>query len=94
MHQSDVAVFVRGEDGDSVKVITVSADGGVHEAVIDNSVSLNPSRRRHGLRISFWCEHCSYELSEEEKERGARSDSVPDLAIFQEKGITYIQWVD
>lgn len=78
LHQTDVAVFGRHEDEDQVKVVTVT-ESGAHEAEIANSLSLNPSPRRHGVRISFWCEHCE--------------DTVPDLAIYQHKGETFIEWV-
>jgi len=92
LHQTDVAIFHRVEDGDQVKVTTITEDG-VHEAVIANDVSLNPSSRRHGLRISFWCEHCDGGLTDEERENGVTSNQVPDLAIYQHKGITFIEWV-
>ena len=37
----------------------------------------NPSSRRQGLRIGFWCETC---------------DQQPSLTIAQHKGVTYVQW--
>lgn len=37
----------------------------------------NPSVRRDGLLVSFDCESC---------------DAEPELAIFQHKGVTYIEW--
>jgi hypothetical protein len=76
LHQTDVAVFGRNEDDDQVRVTTVT-ENGVHEATIANNLSLNPSPRRYGLRISFWCEIC---------------EKTPDLAIYQHKGETYIEW--
>ena len=94
LHQTDVAIFHRDDDADQVKVTTVSDGGDVHEAVIANNVSLNPSRRRYGLRISFWCEHCDGGLTDEERENGVTSHNVPDLAIYQHKGNTHIVWVD
>jgi hypothetical protein len=78
LHQTDVAVFGRVEDEDQVRVTTVT-EKGTHEAVITNDLSLNPSPRRYGLRISFWCEHC---------------EQVPDLGIYQHKGNTFIEWMD
>lgn len=94
LHQTDVAVFTRHDDADQVKVTTVSDNGEVHEAVIANNVSLNPSPRRYGLRISFWCEHCDGGQTDEERENGVTSNKVPDLAIYQHKGNTFIEWVD
>lgn len=37
----------------------------------------NPSSQREGLLIKFWCEGC---------------DSEPELAIYQHKGYTLINW--
>ena len=37
----------------------------------------NPSCRRDGLLISFECENCSAD---------------PELAIYQHKGTTYVEW--
>jgi hypothetical protein len=91
LHQGGVAIFEREEDADQVKVVTVSG-GAVHEATIANNVSLNPSPRRYGLRISFWCEHCSGAGTDEEREHGA-GNKIPDLAIYQHKGETFIEWM-
>lgn len=87
LHQSDVAVFNRDEDADQVRVTTVRHDG-VDEAIISEDLSLNPSPRRYGLRISFWCEHCDGGPDEDTTKK------VPDLAIYQHKGQTFIEWVD
>ena len=37
----------------------------------------NPSSRRHGLAIRFWCEHC---------------DVISELTVAQHKGITMVEW--
>lgn len=87
LHQTDVAVFLRHEDEDQVKVVTVTDSA--HEAVIANNISLNPSPRRYGLRISFWCEECDGGATDDEP-----SNRVPDLAIYQHKGETYIEWLE
>ena len=53
-----------------------------HEGVrVSNSpsdVSGNPSGRRHGMTIRFYCELCP---------------STPNLAIYQHKGTTYVKWM-
>lgn len=74
LHHDLVEVFECKED----------ATHGVHVAVannkatIDTSLEGNPSARRHGLKINFWCEGC-----------GAK----PVLSISQHKGITYVDFV-
>ena len=71
LHHNTVDVFECGEDANHGVHVTV-ADG---QAVINGSLSGNPSSRRHGLNIYFWCEGCS-------------AKSV--LSISQHKGATLI----
>ena len=46
-------------------------------ATVDTSVTGNPSRRRHGLKIYFWCEGCS---------------SKSELSVSQHKGVTSVNF--
>lgn len=84
LHQDRVEVWNRPED----------ADEGTHVVVVNDSVgvdpdmSKNPSRRRQGLSIEFFCEHCSC------NEKGNLDDKRYVLDIVQHKGTTYVSWKD
>ena len=63
---------------------TDSEDGpGTHAKVFEGEITVNrrmaenPSDRRSGLTIDFWCEHC---------------DGIMRLNIAQHKGSTNIAW--
>jgi len=73
LHHDKVEIFECEEDANS-GVHVVVCDG---RAVIDNSLAGNPSERRHGLRIHFWCEGCQVR-------------SV--LTIVQHKGSTFVKF--
>jgi hypothetical protein len=76
LHHGKVEVFERNEDAENGIHVTVRG----MKAIVDNDLSGNPSIRRDGVKISFWCEHC---------------DKTTVLAIFQHKGTTYYeQWVE
>lgn len=77
LHQSDVTVFSRDEDAQKVRVTHVMEDGTITSASVPSEQANNPSSRRHGMQLYFWCESC------EEK---------PVMAIFQHKGVTFIGW--
>lgn len=47
------------------------------DSVDEISGTNNPSIRRDGLLIKFECEFCAAD---------------PELAVFQHKGITYVEW--
>jgi len=64
-------VFGEGEDGPS-QCVSVSLHGDVS---ITQNAAANPSARRHGLRISFWCEQCGTPTA---------------MTIAQHKGATYV----
>jgi hypothetical protein len=88
LHHTNVMVFNCGEDAEKAHLTSVLEDGAeaiVTVAKVNNNTSLNPSPRRHGLLIDFWCETCG----------GAGPDKEPEtitLAIFQHKGCTYMNW--
>ncbi|NKD15262.1 MULTISPECIES: hypothetical protein [Aeromonas] len=69
LHHDKVEVFECGEDAEHGVHVTIS-DG---KAVMDTSLAGNPSARRHGLSVHFWCEGC---------------DAKPVLSISQHKGNT------
>ena len=101
LHQLHVEIFSRplGEDGESECVV-------VHGASANREAgTYNPSGRRDGLLIYFWCEGCSagwppidqisYDLREEYSKTGYfdKEYHLPlALAIYQHKGRTYIEW--
>jgi hypothetical protein len=75
LHHECVETFSREDDATtglhvSVEKLSVSTD---------NNVSANPSPRRDGVKIRFWCELC----------RGK-----PTLEIIQHKGCTYMSWCE
>lgn len=74
LHHGKVHVHNRDrEDGDTTK-ITVS---GLKSKRRTTGGGGNPSGRRDGVVIDFWCEHCT---------------AKPQLCIAQHKGLTYIGW--
>lgn len=73
LHQDRVEVFERGED-DKLGVHVV-VEG--LRAIIDTDLKGNPSARRDGLAIRFWCESC---------------DARPVLTIAQHKGSTLVEF--
>lgn len=76
LHHDHVDVFFRptGEDGPSHR-LAINAETG------DNSLhayhaETNPSARRHGMTVWFWCEHCKADVY---------------MTIAQHKGLTLIE---
>ena len=80
LHHDGIRYFTRGEDCDDVQIVSV---GGYEEDVSvsrrPNHGSGNPSGRRTGMVIQFYCETCPV---------------LSSLAIYQHKGTTYVEWVD
>jgi hypothetical protein len=77
LHHSRVDVYNRGED-DPFSMRTVCYGESSQSTGIKNVNSdENPSKRRDGIRIHFWCEGCK---------------ETPDLAIVQHKGNTFVYW--
>jgi hypothetical protein len=77
LHHGTVTVYVRGEDAPQVKKTVVSDDGAAATSEIADTYSGNPSCRRDGLTISFWCELCH---------------RTSELTLAQHKGQTEIAW--
>ena len=71
LHHEVVEVFERTEDAE--EGLHIKIEGGT--AITDSNLSGNPSARRHGLTVEFYCEHCK---------------ARPVLSIAQHKGTTWI----
>lgn len=74
LHHETVEIFnpvqEDAKDGLHIKVLN-------EEMHVDRALNGNPSSRRHGLTISFFCETCP---------------ARPVLCLVQHKGCTYIYW--
>ena len=94
LHQTNTTIYERSEDDDWTTVM--KQDG--HEMVVTKFPSAdthNPSYRRHGLVIDFTCENChNVGIDGKGRELPPRSSEPFHLAIFQHKGVTYIEWVE
>ena len=87
LHHYKVEVSDRGEDDEYVLYTSIrtgdypgcegSSPYSTSVKQITNTKSRNPSYRRHGLRVLFWCENCDIE---------------PELMIAQHKGCTILEW--
>lgn len=78
LHHAEVEVFTRHEDADMTLATTVGPFISTTEYVKSEDTD-NPSSRRGGIQIRFWCEICT-------------EDSY--LTIAQHKGSTYVEWKD
>jgi hypothetical protein len=77
LHHGSVRVYDRaGEDCERVAVTDV-AYGKAETAHVLSSDSGNPSLRRSGLAIAFWCEHCTVHA---------------ELTLAQHKGSSFLKW--
>lgn len=79
LHHDKITVFDREEDDEETKVTTVNCFGLTDVCFRPSLGSKNPSSRRHGLTIEFWCECCYVR---------------PVLTLAQHKGVTLIEWKD
>lgn len=84
LHHTLVEVWNRSTE-DSVTGLHARVDGDTFWH--DDRMQGNPSGRRDGIRISFWCEHCGpgYEPGDNKLESLT-------LVIVQHKGNTDIHW--
>lgn len=84
LHQYGVEVFVRhGEDGERGQHVSVDYHSG--ETTISENTTTdagNPSGRRDGIRIQFYCEQCD----------GFPEQAPIELIIEQHKGVEYTYW--
>lgn len=73
LHHDKVEIYFR-KDEDSEDGINVSIDK--NGIVKRKGMTWNPSSRRDGVRICFYCEHC---------------DKVTTLTVYQHKGNTFVR---
>lgn len=88
LHQRTVTIFNPAGDGKNTEVTCVQAHTDTSTVLITDETTSNPSRDRNGMLIEFECEHCSWDEG---------GEAVPDklvLAVYQHKGVTFVQWVD
>ncbi len=71
LHHDRIEIFDRGEDAVDGLHVTVT----YRQVKTDRNLSGNPSSRRDGLKVYFWCEHC---------------EAITVLSISQHKGTTYL----
>lgn len=87
LHQHSVLEYVRkGEDGPTLAMEL--CDLGAKIVTHENVENRNPSSRRHGMRVTFYCEHCT-----PADENGWTSRPEIELVIAQHKGFTEI-WME
>lgn len=74
LHHSYVTVYERDEeDADTGRTVSIQRD----VTVADGEMDGNPSGRRNGLKINFWCEHCIHTVT---------------LKLAQHQGATLLEW--
>ncbi len=85
LHHTDIQIYERSEDSvNGIHVLVISCDGvkqgknSDSRVIVDGNMKKNPSERRQGLRIHFYCKYCSSYLT---------------LNIAQHRGTTEIWWV-
>lgn len=71
LHQRKTDIYERGEDENSGLHVRVEGK----QSTTDGNLEGNPSGRRNGITIQFWCEGC-----------GAK----PVMSIYQHKGQTFV----
>ena len=80
LHHEDVTVYDRVYDGRENAADTKQtrvAAGKATTMVLPSKVCRNPSNRRDGIVVAFWCEDCS---------------ALSELTIAQHKGYTLTSW--
>ena len=76
LHHDGVTVFDRPEDAADTKQTRIEG-GKATTMVVPSLACRNPSNRRDGIAISFWCENCLV---------------LSELTIAQHKGCTELGW--
>lgn len=77
LHHDKVHAYSRLEEDSPRGVHATLTEGGALHTDLD--MRHNPSRRRDGMRIEFWCEDC---------------DARPWLDLYQHKGETLLCWAN
>lgn len=75
LHHGRVTLFDRRED--AAMVVCTQVDGAQVQMAMQAADAANPSERRHGLVIDFWCECCGGGF---------------ELCVAQMKGTTSLYW--
>jgi hypothetical protein len=80
LHHTRVEVFDREEDA----AVGLHTTAGAEDVRVDRDLSQNPSSRRDGIAIAFYCEMCD----------GNSDGPGPGvvLTIAQHKGRTFLAW--
>lgn len=73
LHQETVETFRREEDAEHGEYVNIDGNG----VSIDTELDGNPSSRRDGVKIGFWCELC---------DSGDDDKVLYNLCIAQHKG--------
>ena len=76
LHQNETEIFDRDEDESKGLHVTTWRNDRI---IIRKNLDGNPSKRRDGLRIHFFCEHCN---------------KLSVMDIWQHKGSTYIKFYE
>lgn len=76
LHHGNIEVYSRYEDAEQT-LQTVVMNHQTKTALVASNTAINPSARRGGLRINFFCELCGEES---------------DLTFAQHKGVTFVEW--
>jgi len=76
LHRFCVTTFERLEDAETTSITHIES-GRTSVSVAPSEDCRDPSSRRHGLGIGFWCEDC---------------DGRAELTIGQHKGLTLLDW--
>ncbi len=87
LHHRGVTIYQRGEDSNQTSITEVGWDAATAAATVNTKSVLscvlpppsegNPSQRRYGLTIQFYCEGCGGDF---------------ELCMAQHKGETYLNW--
>ena len=77
LHHNEVTVYDRTEDAAEVRETKIMMGGAVTSLRAPSSASRNPSSRRCGIAIAFWCEGCP---------------TVFEFTLEQHKGTTFTSW--
>jgi hypothetical protein len=79
LHHDRVTVYHRhnGHEDAPTTIITKVEGGTVTQSIRPSDKAGNPSSRRDGVALRFWCEMCP---------------AIPELTIEQHKGSSYLNW--
>ncbi len=72
LHHNHIDTYFRHKEDSAVGLAVTSES---QFTTVENGQIGNPSPRRDGIRIKFWCENC---------------DATPSMVIVQHKGSTYV----